>query len=310
MKHYAFNADIASKYGINGAIMIYNLAHWTEKNMANEKNYYDGHYWVYNTHNAFSEIFPFWTTSQIKYILKQLKEKGAIFQGNYNKAGFDKTGWYALSDDVLELCDIQINRVEQNSPIEETKLSYRRDKIVLSKGQNSPMEGTNLSHGRDNIVSPIPYINTDNKHNINNNTFVNTSCDDNSPPKIVSVPYDKIIDEYNKVCISLPKVQKVSDKRKRLMRTLFKTLKGDLEQIYKIFELAEKSDFLTGRIGDRNWTAHFDWLIEKDKPIKILEGIYNNRDKPQKASKFVNYDQRTYDFNDLEKKAFELQCKE
>lgn len=97
MEH-SFNIELAKEYGILEAILLKNLWFWIEKNRANEKNFYDGTYWTYNSTRAFNELFPYASESSIKRALKSLQEKGIIKTGNYNKSSYDRTLWYAFTD--------------------------------------------------------------------------------------------------------------------------------------------------------------------------------------------------------------------
>lgn len=97
---YSFNSQVAQIYGVDGAIFIHNLYWWIVKNEANGRHHYDGRTWTYNSMKAFSDLFPFWTKRQIERIIKNLKDRGAIHVGNFNKDGFDRTQWYALDETV------------------------------------------------------------------------------------------------------------------------------------------------------------------------------------------------------------------
>lgn len=123
-----FREDEAIQYGVNEAIMISNFRYWIAKNKANNKHNHDGFTWTYNSRKAFSDLFPFWTERQIRTILESLQRKNIIQKGNYNKAGFDKTSWFAFTDENKFLC----------------------------VGQNEPMDWTNMSNGLDKKVQPIP----------------------------------------------------------------------------------------------------------------------------------------------------------
>ena len=125
--------------------------------------------------------------------------------------------------------------------------------------------------------------------------------------KSKSTPYKEIVDIYNKTCISLPKVQAVSNKRQKKMRVLWRFVKEDIEKIQQLFMGAEQSDFLSGRNG--KWSGcNFDWLINQNNALKVLEGTYANKEptvplRPnyvQKPSKFVNFKQPSLDFDKLE----------
>jgi hypothetical protein len=137
---YSFNIYFAEEYGVNEAIMIKNLSYWITVNKANNKNYYDGHYWTYNSRKALAEIFSFWTETQIKTILKNLIAKGVLIKGNYNKMKYDQTSWYAFVDEEKFL----------KKPKNDNK----------SLGQIYPMERTEVSNELDRNNQPIPDNNT------------------------------------------------------------------------------------------------------------------------------------------------------
>ena len=144
MQHY-FDINIAMKYGIQPAIILNNLYFWIEKNRANEKHFYDGYYWTYNSMKAFSELFPYMTERQIDYAIKKLVESGLVIKGNYNKSSYDRTCWYAITKSGYSIL--------QNCEMDKTNKEY-------SISQNCEMDKTNLSNGNDTIVKPIPDINT------------------------------------------------------------------------------------------------------------------------------------------------------
>jgi hypothetical protein len=102
MQHH-FDIEIANKYGVNVAIFLNNLAFWIHKNIANKKHEYDGSYWTYNSVEAYTLLFPYWTYKQLRKIIKDCVENGLILEGNYNKSPYDRTKWYALSDLGLSL---------------------------------------------------------------------------------------------------------------------------------------------------------------------------------------------------------------
>ena len=142
--NYHFNVGIAKKVGVDGAIMLQNIHYWILLNKANKQNYQDGEWWTYNTKKAFAELFPFWTEKQVRRILDNLINDGYLKTGNYNKAGYDRTLWYTLTEKGWMLWNINI------SP-------------------NGQMEKTEWANGMDQTGQPIP----NNKTNINNN--INTT---------------------------------------------------------------------------------------------------------------------------------------
>lgn len=93
----------------------------------------------------------------------------------------------------------------------------------------------------------------------------------------ISIDYQLIADMYNDICVSFPKLTKLSDKRKKAIRARFN--QGDtVEDFKRLFELAEGSSFLKGG-NNRNWIAGFDWLIADANMAKTLDGNYSDRKK-------------------------------
>lgn len=90
-------------------------------------------------------------------------------------------------------------------------------------------------------------------------------------------PYQEIVNLYNETCGSeLPKVQVVSDPRKRAMKSIWRFAKEDINLLKTVFNKAIASDFASGRSG--TWTScNFDWLIKQKNAIKVLEGNYDNK---------------------------------
>lgn len=98
---HMFDPEVAEQYGVDGAILIQNLRFWLHHNQTNGKHHYEGRYWTYNSHKAFAEQFPYWTTKQVRRIIDNLLKAGAIMVGNFNHATWDRTQWYSLREDLL-----------------------------------------------------------------------------------------------------------------------------------------------------------------------------------------------------------------
>lgn len=130
---HSFDIEIAEKYGVHAAIILSNFEYWIKKNEANNKHFYDGLTWTYNSRKAFEEIFPYMTSRQIQYAIDKLIEAGIIVTGNYNPSAYDRTLWYAIT---------------------------KKGKCIL---QNCKMDETELLNGDNEIVSPIPNNKPNNK---------------------------------------------------------------------------------------------------------------------------------------------------
>ena len=101
-----------------------------------------------------------------------------------------------------------------------------------------------------------------------------------------STDYQSIVNLFNSTCLSLPKVQKLTDKRKKKIKVLLKSY--SIDDIASAFTKAENSDFLKGNIN--SFQATFDWLIESGNFIKVLEGNYDNRNKKQDTDMYYSND--------------------
>lgn len=91
------------------------------------------------------------------------------------------------------------------------------------------------------------------------------------------IPYQGIIDEYNEICVGMPKVTMLNNKRKQLIRKAYNLDSMGREGFTKLFERAVKSDFLNGN-NNNNWKANFDWLIDVENLTRIFEGNFDNYD--------------------------------
>lgn len=88
-------------------------------------------------------------------------------------------------------------------------------------------------------------------------------------------PYTEIVDSYNRLCINLPRAVTITDKRKKSMKSRWHQY-TDINMYYKLFKMAQDSDFLSGKNG--KWTGcNFDWLINENNMVKVLEGNYENK---------------------------------
>lgn len=98
--NHSFNVEDAKNYGVECAIILENIRFWIEKNKANERHFYDGQYWTYNSVRAFSVLFPYWSEHQIRRYLEKLEDLGIIKSGNYNESPYNKAKWYCLIEQI------------------------------------------------------------------------------------------------------------------------------------------------------------------------------------------------------------------
>ena len=79
MTEYHFNVELAQRHGVNGAIFLHAMAFWIAKNQANGRHFHKGRTWTYNSLEALTKLFPFWTRRQLVYTI--LMSNPAVFDG-------------------------------------------------------------------------------------------------------------------------------------------------------------------------------------------------------------------------------------
>lgn len=114
---------------------------------------------------------------------------------------------------------------------------------------------------------------------LNNQSINNKSIKDKE-----DVPYDEIVNLYHQICISFPKIIKLSDSRKKTIKARFLEYDKDINIFKTLFTKAENSNFLKGTNG-KGWNANFDWLINPKNMIKVLEGNYDNKENSNASTK-------------------------
>ena len=135
-----------------------------------------------------------------------------------------------------------------------------------SKLPISPFGG-DLSPNGDNLSPNCEMINEQLK------THIREEEDKANKPEISNKP-QQLADRYNAICTNLPKVVRLTDKRRRAVRLIYG--KGYTpEQLDEAFRKAQESSFCTGQ-NDRHWKADFDWLLNESNLVKVLEGKYDN----------------------------------
>lgn len=86
----------------------------------------------------------------------------------------------------------------------------------------------------------------------------------------------KVVDEWNKLQqFGIQPIARMTPKRSQLLKARIREY--GMEKIMEAIEKIKKSDFLTGRKKD--FIITFEFFINPNKFIKILEGFYDNRDE-------------------------------
>ena len=99
-----------------------------------------------------------------------------------------------------------------------------------------------------------------------------------------------ICEKFSQICVSLPKIQKLTDTRKKAVKSRLKEY--DKETIIEVFKKVEASDFLSGK--NNQWQATFDWIMKPANFVKILENNYVNKSNPSSPKIFGKGKEQEY----------------
>lgn len=103
------------------------------------------------------------------------------------------------------------------------------------------------------------------------------------------VPYKKIMELYNTICVHYPSIRDINGKRKQAVSARYKA-NPDIETFRQLFEKAEQSKFLQGN-NDRGFKADFDFMMSPSRFDRLLEGAYDDREQNKPS----------FDTNEVEK---------
>ena len=283
--NHSFNVEVATKYGMLEAVLLENINFWVAKNKANEKNFYDGFYWTYNSITALSKLFPYSSRATIFRALHNLEDAGLILAGNYNKDASDKTKWYTLT----KKGELLLNGTEACQP-----------ESNAGSGNNAFQNETTLFQNE----TTLPYINTD----INPDVNLTVSND-----TVRRTDVQRVAEHWNQLAAyGVKPVISINHGTKRFDMLRARVCSYGIDKILEAIENIKKSSVLCGSV-QKGWFITFDWFVRPNNFIKVLEGNYEgmedkgNRNKSSPGSKpnqFNSFQQRDYvpaDVDSLEK---------
>ena len=151
--NFSFDGEFAKEHGVNEAIMYQYFSYWIAKNKANDKHFYDGYTWTYNSQKALTELFPFWNRAKIQRIISSLENQGLLIKGNYNQLSYDRTTWYALpkfeqsvvQNQTVNCSDLNNEWFKNEQPI---PINYQLTKQLTTENKDIVEQS---------LTAPIPY---------------------------------------------------------------------------------------------------------------------------------------------------------
>ncbi len=161
------NPALAVEIGLNESIVLLQIEYW----ISVSQHFIDGQRWTYQSVREMQKkVFPFWSIATINRTVQSLLQKGYLIEGNFNKAKYDKTRWFALNFEKL-------------SELKSIAIQY--DTGVF---QNETRSTQNETRSTQNETT-IPKTTTETTTEINNILFfepTETKTEDDSKERILS----------------------------------------------------------------------------------------------------------------------------
>ena len=158
MKKHSFSVEFAERFGIVEALLLDYFFFWINNSQKKKEKdkYHDGRYWVYGSVRKIAEAHPYLSFSKVHRALKKLEEAGAIKTDAFNKMRWDKTTWYTLTDEILDLFQNETggvskcNRLFQN----ETRVFQNETTIPIQTPIQTPIQEDDGENAREQPSLP------------------------------------------------------------------------------------------------------------------------------------------------------------
>ncbi|WP_407386376.1 DUF6291 domain-containing protein [Ruminococcus sp.] len=160
-----------------------------------------------------------------------------------------------------------IGRIDEDYAAYERKCAVNRENGAKGGAPKGNTNASKTTETTDRLKTTLNKKEKKKESNKENNTIHTSTVADGE-----RMNYQAVVSSFNQICVSLSKVQKLTDTRKRHIKSAVKTLGSMSFEEY--FHMVEASDFLTGRKGD--WKASFDWILSPANMVKVIEGNYRN----------------------------------
>ena len=190
-----------------------------------------------------------------------------------------------LKEIIGYCCDIHLlQRSEDGTRLYSDALKRRLEMLTAKRERDRERQKTVISQRKqqnEDDVTAKTLSETDNRGDNSQKREDKKREEQIREEKRILYPYQDIVDLWNTLCSSLPKVQKLTDDRRNKIRLRLNELSGNSEEwlpkTKELFERVNASDFLRGD-NSSDWTATFDWLFTNSKNwVKVMEGNYDNK---------------------------------
>lgn len=273
---------------------IVDTGFWTDDKVVDEFSPEDRYFMLYlmtNPHATQLGIYKFnkrIMAFELGYSVESVAVMLERFQNKYHVV--------SISEETSEIAILNYLRysiVKGGKPVEDLlirEIGEIKNKDLIGKVFEHIKGYKNLNVTVLKVIEEIFYTNINDNDNENENEesytdTPNESCnesydDTSSDPVKKTDKIQDVVDLFNTIVLSMPKVKSLTATRKKNITLQLKDY--GMEKIVEVFHKAEASDFLCGRV--KEWKAGFDWVMKPENFVKIMEGNYVNNENGKSKS--------------------------
>lgn len=145
------NPELATKIGLNLAIVLQQIAYWVEYNQEKGVNLHNDCHWVYQSFENWQKQLSFFSERTLKDIFLALEKMGLILKNNFNENKFNKTNWYTINQNH----ELFINNQFMKNPEFPDNAISARSKDTFLGPNNSMFDATQHEENRNNSDNAI-----------------------------------------------------------------------------------------------------------------------------------------------------------
>ena len=155
MKKHSFSVEFAERFGIVEALLLDYFFFWINNSQKKKEKdkYHDGRYWVYGSVRKIAEAHPYLSRAKVHRALKKLEEAGAIKTDAFNKMCWDKTTWYTLTDEILDLSQNETGGVSKRNRVSQNETGVSQIETGVSQNETGVSQNET---GVSQIETTIP----------------------------------------------------------------------------------------------------------------------------------------------------------
>ncbi|WP_053071121.1 hypothetical protein [Clostridium botulinum] len=296
------NRKLAKCLGLKEAVIFQQIHYWLKINEKKNQNFKNGKFWTYNSIKKWhEEEFDFLSIRTVERTLQKLEKDGLLISNVFNKMKGDKTKWYTINyDKLLEVCEK--NLIKKQSISSKRSIAGKKGALAKKDKSENTMQPNwqnggaynqigntmqpNWQNDNAKLAEPIPETTTKTTTKITSSSSLVQIFNDNicELRKTTSAKFIDYTEKYNYYFI-LTVIEYCSEINIKSFAGFKKVIDAYIEK-----NILTKEEF----IKDIE-----EYRATKNKTKKsYIKKSYSNKNK---IDSFNNYNQRNYDFEELEK---------